>query len=109
MAKEFRDLSSKAQNAIVDCVLGHPDTNLPGSIKDEIADWATRPAEVVDVYECVEEFEADYDDMEPPRCLRCDGEGQVPTMDHESYFGAQMKPCPLCHGVLDGLGHGRLS
>lgn len=42
-------------------------------------------------------------------CPRCEGQGDVPTEYYESYFGAQMKPCPQCHGKLDGLGHGRLS
>lgn len=42
-------------------------------------------------------------------CDRCQGDGEVPTADYESYFGAMMKPCPKCYGKLDGLGHGRLS
>ena len=42
-------------------------------------------------------------------CDRCGGAGDVPTAEYESYFGAQMKPCPKCHGTLEGLGHGRLS
>ena len=46
---------------------------------------------------------------EEDRCPCCDGSGEVPTMDYESYFGAMMKPCPQCHGALDGLGHGKLS
>lgn len=43
------------------------------------------------------------------QCVGCGGEGQVPTADYESYLGAMMKPCPVCHGVTNGLGHGTLS
>lgn len=54
-----------------------------------------------------DEFRDEYD---PARdCGRCQGTGEVPTADYESYLGAQMKPCPQCHGKLDGLGHGPLS
>lgn len=42
-------------------------------------------------------------------CDVCWDSGEVPTADFESYLGAQMKPCPKCHGKLEGLGHGRLS
>ena len=51
----------------------------------------------------------DCDDEPMPECLVCWDAGEVPTMDYESYLGAQMKPCPACHGKLEGLGHGRLS
>lgn len=54
-----------------------------------------------------EQFDDEYDPAND--CPRCHGEGEIPTADYESYFGAQMKPCPQCHGKLDGLGHGRLS
>ena len=58
-----------------------------------------------------EAMDPDYDDPrdDPNLCDRCQGEGEVPTADYESYFGAMMKPCPKCHGKLDGLGHGKLS
>jgi len=42
-------------------------------------------------------------------CYECYDSGEVPTADHESYFGAQMKPCPACCGKTEGLGHGKLS
>jgi hypothetical protein len=29
-------------------------------------------------------------------CLRCGGEGKIPTREYESYFGAMYKPCPEC-------------
>ena len=41
MPKEFRDLSSESQNAIIDAFIGEANTNLPENIKDEIRDWAT--------------------------------------------------------------------
>ena len=55
--------------------------------------------------------DAEYwlNEPDPDRCPRCDGSGEVTTCDYESYFGAMMKPCPQCHGTLDGIGHGRLS
>jgi DnaJ-class molecular chaperone len=53
-------------------------------------------------------FDDEYEDDEH-WCPRCQGEGQVPTADYESYLGAQMKPCPECHRVTDGIGHGPLS
>lgn len=38
-----------------------------------------------------------YDPMtDPDWCSECQGEGRVPTDDHESYFGAMYKPCPSC-------------
>jgi len=43
------------------------------------------------------------------KCYVCMDEGEVPTADYESYFGAMMKPCPACHGKTEGLGHGKLS
>lgn len=33
-------------------------------------------------------------------CNECQGEGRVPTLDYESYFGADYKPCPVCRGDL---------
>jgi len=63
---------------------------------------------------CRDDFgpdDAEYwlNDPDEDRCRECDGAGEVPTADYESYFGAMMKPCPRCYGRLDGLGHGRLS
>ena len=55
-------------------------------------------------------FEEDCDEDDYlPQCVECGDAGEVPTFDYESYFGAQMKPCPKCHGKIDGLGHGKLS
>ncbi len=34
----------------------------------------------------------------PDWCPCCHGEGRVTTADYESYFGANYKPCPVCHG-----------
>ena len=31
-------------------------------------------------------------------CLTCRGSGRVTTEGYESYFGANYKPCPDCHG-----------
>jgi DnaJ-class molecular chaperone len=31
-------------------------------------------------------------------CPRCKGSGRVPTESHESYLGANYKPCPDCNG-----------
>jgi len=58
-----------------------------------------------------DDFDEDLDEYldDGPQCDVCGGAGDVPTADYESYFGAQMKPCPRCHGTLDGLGHGKLS
>lgn len=39
----------------------------------------------------------DLDDDES-LCPRCGGRGKVTTEDHESYFGANYKPCPECGG-----------
>lgn len=56
------------------------------------------------------EYDEFCDEYDPTvDCPRCRGAGEVPTADHESYFGTQMKPCPECHGRLDGLGNGPLS
>lgn len=42
------------------------------------------------------------DCYDPDRdCGRCQGSGQVPTCDYESYFGEQYKPCPQCGGNGD--------
>lgn len=38
-------------------------------------------------------------DEEDIECTRCCGSGKVPTEGHESYLGAQEKPCPQCHGM----------
>jgi len=43
MAKEFADLSPKAQSAIVDAVLEIDVVDLPEDVKQEIAEWATLP------------------------------------------------------------------
>lgn len=40
----------------------------------------------------------DADEEIDDACPRCKGEGRVVTLDYESYFGAQYKPCPLCYG-----------
>ena len=51
-----------------------------------------------DQYEDEWDYWADMD-FDPDRdCSRCLGTGKVPTADYESYFGAQYKPCPKCHG-----------
>lgn len=48
-----------------------------------------------------EEYDEDYDPcLDPDYCDRCQGEGRIPTADFESYFGADYKPCPVCHGNL---------
>lgn len=49
------------------------------------------------------------EDENHPECLTCWDSGEVPTHDYESYFGAQMKPCPDCMKTLNGIGHGKLS
>lgn len=41
-------------------------------------------------------------------CPRCHGVGKITTLDYESYFGAQYKPCPQCYGD-DCLGEPPLS
>lgn len=56
-----------------------------------------------------DEYCDDFDDDSEPLCMTCGGSGDVPTADYESYLGAMMKPCPQCHGTLDGPGHGPLS
>ena len=38
----------------------------------------------------------DLCDEEEIPCTRCYGSGKVPTEGHESYLGAQEKPCPQC-------------
>jgi DnaJ-class molecular chaperone len=46
-----------------------------------------------------DEEEDDWLDYDPETdCPTCRGEGRVPTMDFESYFGAMYKPCPTCLG-----------
>lgn len=41
------------------------------------------------------EYDVDND------CPRCQGSGEVPTADYESYFGQNYKPCPMCGGNGD--------
>ena len=58
----------------------------------------------------VESVDDMRDEFDPATdCHCCQGTGEVPTADYESYFGAMMKPCPVCHGTTDAVGHGRLS
>ena len=58
--------------------------------------------------DCAYTYE-DCGDDKMPDCDVCWDSGEVPTMGHESYLGAQMKPCPKCRGKLYGAGHGQLS
>lgn len=45
------------------------------------------------------EEEEDRDPTQDPDwCDECQGDGKVVTADFESYFGANYKPCPVCHG-----------
>lgn len=50
-----------------------------------------------------DDFDDDESEFVPPPerpdwCHCCHGEGKVTTCDFESYFGANYKPCPVCHG-----------
>jgi DnaJ-class molecular chaperone len=45
------------------------------------------------------EFVDEYDHEND--CPRCQGSGEVPTADYESYFGQNYKPCPMCGGNGD--------
>ena len=56
--------------------------------------------------ESVDDMRDEYDPAND--CPRCQGTGEVPTCDYESYFGAMMKPCPVCHGKTEGLAQGVL-
>lgn len=38
-------------------------------------------------------------------CWRCQGCGEVPTADHESYTGLNYKPCPDCDGTGTRIDH----
>ena len=86
-------------------IVPSPNITLSGWRKCGMMDGGTRFE-----WDYCDRCDEDYDDFINGRsCDRCDGTGEVPTMDYESYFGAQLKPCPKCHGTLDGLGHGPLS
>lgn len=66
---------------------------LPESLRDA-SKVLERIKEQIDS-EPVDEYDHDND------CPRCQGSGEAPTADYESYFGQNYKPCPMCGGNGD--------
>lgn len=72
MGKPFSELSATAQSSIVDAFLGHPDTNLPEPIKDEIREWAAPDQREIE--QAIEDAKANSQcefDLSQAQCEKC--------------------------------------